>query len=260
MKESDILENVFDSKNTEGPCDLEALGGDEEDVGEDSTNGSELENKKSDDHEYKTKLSSDLNEIHSSGFLDENGEESANKGDIKKTDERALLTNPKKNMFKRRRALKKTLKEYRADTPQMKSESISSTGEKEIEENKSEGSLFEETRKRGRDLNWQQVECFDSPQAFNRSQIKAELDQVMSRSKSSRTSEARQERYVCKFYKKSAWKPCLRKYRVSHLNTSFAIVVSSTLDEHHHEEDPEYTTLDYYHWTVQQEKVPSIAQ
>ena len=40
-----------------------------------------------------------------------------------------------------------------------------------------------------------------------------------------------------------------------YLNTSFEVVVLSTLDEHHHEEDPEYTTLDYYHWTVQQEKV-----
>ena len=86
----------------------------------------------------------------------------------------------------------------------------------QIEEKKSESSLFGETRKRGKDLDWQQVERFESPQAFNRSEIKAELDQVMSRSKLCRTSEARQERYVCKFYKKAAWKPCLRKYRVSH--------------------------------------------
>ena len=41
-----------------------------------------------------------------------------------------------------------------------------------------------------------------------------------------------------------------------YLNTSFEVVVLSTLDEHHHEEDLEFTTLDYYHWTVQQEKVP----
>ena len=141
-------------------------------------------------------------------------------------------------------------------------------------EMKSESACSEETRRRrGKDLDWQQVERFDSPQAFNRSQIKAELDQVMSRSKLCRTSEARQERYVCKFYKKAAWKPCLRKYRVSHwyhpswlsiidesqvmyLNTSFEVVVLSTLDKHHHEEDPEFTTKENYHCTVQQEKVP----
>ena len=41
-----------------------------------------------------------------------------------------------------------------------------------------------------------------------------------------------------------------------YLNTSFEIVVLSTLDEHHHEEDPEFTTKENYHWTVQQEKVP----
>ena len=115
----------------------------------------------------------------------------------------------------------------------MKSESISSTGEKEIEENKSEGSLFEETRKRGRDLNWQQVECFDSPQAFNRSQIKAELDEVMTRRKSWRTSEARQEGYVCKFGLKQAWKPCLRQYRVSlHYQCDWHQLVSGDVLEH----------------------------
>ena len=40
------------------------------------------------------------------------------------------------------------------------------------------------------------------------------------------------------------------------MNTSFEVVVLSTLDKHHHKEDLEFTTLDYYHWTVQQEKVP----
>ena len=44
--------------------------------------------------------------------------------------------------------------------------------------------------------------------------------------------------------------------QVMYLNTSFEIVVLSTLDEHHHEEDPEFTTKENYHWTVQQEKVP----
>ena len=39
-----------------------------------------------------------------------------------------------------------------------------------------------------------------------------------------------------------------------YLNSSFAIVVLSTLDEHHHEEDPGFSTKNY-HWTVQQEKV-----
>ena len=174
----------------------------------------------------------------------------------KKTDEDALLTTSEKKMFKRKRASKKTLKEYGVETLQMKSESVGPSEERgsgsyeetqtrglrpltvdkglgehfdspaaddkvqngfpKIEGKKRESSLFEETRKRRKDLDWQQVERFDSPQAFNRSKIKAELDQVMSRSKLCRTSEARQERYVCKFYKKAAWKPCLRKYRVSH--------------------------------------------
>ena len=44
--------------------------------------------------------------------------------------------------------------------------------------------------------------------------------------------------------------------QVMYLNTSFEIVVESTLEEHHHEEDPEFTTKENYHWTAQQEKVP----
>ena len=40
-----------------------------------------------------------------------------------------------------------------------------------------------------------------------------------------------------------------------YLNTSFEIVVLSTLDEHQHEEDPEFTTKENYHWSVQKEKV-----
>ena len=41
-----------------------------------------------------------------------------------------------------------------------------------------------------------------------------------------------------------------------YLNTSFAIVVLSTLEEHHHEEMPGFSTKENYHWTAQQEKVP----
>ena len=41
-----------------------------------------------------------------------------------------------------------------------------------------------------------------------------------------------------------------------YLNTSFAIVVLSTLEKHHHEEMPGFSTKENYHWTAQQEKVP----
>ena len=44
--------------------------------------------------------------------------------------------------------------------------------------------------------------------------------------------------------------------QVMYLNTSFEIVVESTLEEHHHEEDPEFTTKENYHWIAQQEQVP----
>ena len=90
---------------------------------------------------------------------------------------------------------------------------------------KSESACSEETRRRrGKDLDWQQVERFDSPQAFNRSQIKVELDMQMYLNRAWRRSGARQELYRCKVSRKRAWKPCLRKYRVSFADiTSFSI-------------------------------------
>ena len=58
VDEGDILEET-NSENREGACDIETLGGDEEEMG--STKGSKLDNKKSVDDEDKTKLPSDLN-------------------------------------------------------------------------------------------------------------------------------------------------------------------------------------------------------
>ena len=286
---------------------METHTGYEKEVGEDGTNGIKLDNKKSnDDHEYKTKLSSDLNEINSSGFFDTflsdesiGGKESNKERETtiekvknipnehrteapERKAEGALTTNPEKKMFKRKRShgYKKTPKECRTEAPkrkaegaqlkkmlnidkaclanrqvpeaedEMKSESVGSS-----EESESVSCSSEETRKRGKDLDWQQVECFDSPQEFNRSQIKAELDRQMVKKRTWRSSEAKNENYSCKVGRKRAWKSCLRKYRVMHLNSSFAIVVLSTLDKHHHEEDPGFTTRENYHWTVQQERV-----
>ena len=47
--------------------------------------------------------------------------------------------------------------------------------------------------------------------------------------------------------------------QVMFMNSSFAqhvVVVLTTLDEHHHEVEPGFTTKDNYHWTQEQEKVP----
>ena len=43
-----------------------------------------------------------------------------------------------------------------------------------------------------------------------------------------------------------------------YLNTSFTIVVLSTMEQHHHEEKSGFSTKENYHWTAQQEKVPHI--
>ena len=195
-----------------------------------STKGSKLDNKKSDDDEDKTKLPSDLNEIELSGFFDASldaesidGEASADRREmpIEKRKSEGALLNYTEKMFKRRRChgskVKKTPKEYRAEAEvddQFKIESDRCSEERERESIVTS----EETRKRRKKLDWQHVESFDTPQAFNRSQIKAELDKVMIRTMTrtmTRTSEARQESYMCKFNRKRGWKSCIRQWRVS---------------------------------------------
>ena len=114
-------------------------------------------------------------------FLDENVEVSAIKREMtieKRKDAGALLTNTEKKMRRRCHGykVKKTSKEAEVDG-QFKIESAGSSEEKESESILSS----EETPKPGRDLDWQHVDCFDSPQAFNGSQIKTELDEVMRR-------------------------------------------------------------------------------
>ena len=77
-------------------------------------------------------IAHDWNGVHSSGLFntflsDENvdGEESQEKREMiieMRKAEGVLLTNSEKNMSKRRRALKKTPKEYRTEAPKRKSE------------------------------------------------------------------------------------------------------------------------------------------
>ena len=108
LEVEEVLENVLESESTEdGPSsDMETPGGDKE---ENSSNGSQPDcKKKSKDHEYKTKPSSELNvkEIHSTDFFDaflyDGGEE--------------------KRGLKSETQVKKTPKEYRTEAPKRKAE------------------------------------------------------------------------------------------------------------------------------------------
>ena len=101
------------------------------------------------------------------------------------------------------------------DDGQIKIESVGSS----LESLKSESvGSSEKIRKRGKDLDWKEVERFDNPQAFNRSQIKVELDRKMRKHRVWRSMGARNQGYVCKVFKKRAWKSCPRKYRVGLLH------------------------------------------
>ena len=225
VKEGNIIENKLDLENTESSCDLETLDGDEEEIGKDGNKQPKLEKKKVNAGEYKTKLSSDLNGLHSIDFC----ETFLSDQSIDSKDERQVPEAEDDGQFE-----------------------IESAGSPE--ESESVGSS-EKSRKRRKHFNWRQVARFESPQEFNRSHMKEELDRQMIRNRVWRSSEARNENYDCKLFKKQAWKSCLRKYRVIYLNTSFAIMVLSTSHEHHHEEEAGFTTKDNYHWTVQQEEI-----
>ena len=87
----------------------------------------------------------------------------------------------------------------------------------------------EKSRKRGKDLNWQEVERFDSPQEFNRSEMKVKLDREMRKNRVYTSGGARNQGYVCKVFRKQGWKSCPFKFRVSLLSILLCVHVSMNL-------------------------------
>ena len=223
-----LLENVLDSKNTEeDPSNMTALGGDEEDeVGEHNTNGSEPdEKKKSDDPPSRQRISKSSQEkfirkrgrprkVAKQSFDGE--EECVNVGEDpgwnyeNKTKPFSDL-NVKEIHSNDVGSSEDTL-ESESVSLSVKSESLSSS--KETRKCERVGS----SRKRGKDLDWLQVERFENPEAFERSQIKVELDTKMSKRRAWESMGARNSAYACNVYRKQGWKSCPRKYRVSLLS------------------------------------------
>ena len=110
-------------------------------------------------------------------------------------------------------------------------------------------------RTRGKDIDWQDLELFDGPDEYNRSEIKKEICEIMIRKKQWRNNESRCENFVCKYFDKRGWKKCLRQYKICYLNSCMQIMIFTTVEKHCHEEDLEYCTKENYHWTSQQEAI-----
>ena len=92
---------------------------------------------------------------------------------IEKRKSEGALLNYTEKMFKRRRChgskVKKTPKEYRTEAEVDDKFKIESESDGWSEERERESIVTsEETRKRRKKLDWQHVESFDTPQAFNR--------------------------------------------------------------------------------------------
>ena len=61
-------------------------------------------------------------------------------------------------------------------------------------------------RTRGKDIDWQDLELFDGPDEYNRSEIKKEICEIMIRKKQWQNNESRCENFVCKYFDKRGWK------------------------------------------------------
>ena len=231
VKELDnLLENVLDSENTEeGPSNKAALGGDEEDeVGEHNTNGSEpVDKKESDDPPSRQMISRQEKFIRKRGRPRKvakqsfDGEEEC----VNVGEDPGWNYENKTKHFSDMNVKEIHSNDVGSSGDTLESESVGlSVKSESISSSKESGKCDRvgSSRKRGKDLDWLQVERFENPEAFERSQIKVELDTKMSKRRAWESMGARNSAYACNVYRKQGWKPCPRKYRVSLLSTAIS--------------------------------------
>ena len=231
VKELDnLLENVLDSENTEeGPSNKAALGGDEEDeVGEHNTNGSEpVDKKESDDPPSRQMISRQEKFIRKRGRPRKvakqsfDGEEEC----VNVGEDPGWNYENKTKPFSDMNVKEIHSNDVGSSGDTLESESVGlSVKSESISSSKESGKCDRvgSSRKRGKDLDWLQVERFENPEAFERSQIKVELDTKMSKRRAWESMGARNSAYACNVYRKQGWKSCPRKYRVSLLSTAIS--------------------------------------
>ena len=127
----------------------------------------------------------------------------------------------------------------------------------EHESEESEGDGAEDVaapkRKRGKDRDWKQVECFSNKDLYEASEIHTKITSQMHLRSTYKTQDNTNVLYACSYFRKRGWKPCQRALRVSFSQTSMDILVLETDDAHVHEKDPDFGTNTYYRWTEAQE-------
>ena len=93
---------------------------------------------------------------------------------------------------------------------------------------------------RGRDVNWKEVEVFDTAKDFFDSNRFKQLKSEFTVSRKRQFDYAQVSEYRCKFARKVGYNPCPRKIRICFMSHCQEVKVESTHDdnlEHLHEED-----------------------
>ena len=133
---------------------------------------------------------------------------------------------------------------------------MSRIGDEVIENVMSDGSLVSDVvsggSRRGKDVPLYEIADFKDNDEFKDSEIKAEIDEFMTRRKIWKTDFANNESYYCKYNNKRGFKQCPRQLKICFVSTCHKIVVFSNMEDHCHEEDLSHVTKTNYHWTSRQ--------
>ena len=112
---------------------------------------------------------------------------------------------------------------------------------------------------RGTDVEWVEVVTFKNKEAFDESDIKANLDKQLSRRKSRAFDSGDVDNFVCKYSRKVGFLTCPLKYKVTFMSGSFdvCVEVNDDKEEHLHEEKTGDSLDDakHFRWTEEQTEI-----
>ena len=77
--------------------------------------------------------------------------------------------------------------------------------------------------RRGKDVEWEELVHFENNQQFQGSDVKAEIDEFMTKRKEWKTVWATNQNYCCKFQNKAGYKSCPRQFKVCLISTCHKI-------------------------------------
>ena len=104
-------------------------------------------------------------------------------------------------------------------------------------------------KKRGPDKEWFEKEIFASKTYFDKSELRKDLDDAMTKKSSYDTAREKLEFYVCKYTKRKAYQPCPVFIRVTYYQDNLKIVVFTNEEKQCHELNPNYDTPTNFHFT-----------